>query len=501
MSKSVLFIFPHQLYDAKLLPQVDRVYMIEDPLYFGTDQEFPTTFHKQKLILHRASMTSYVENVLWPAEYKVDYVNFDDVNLQTGHFAILPEDIDVAYMFDPTDDILLKRMQQSAVDAGGRVDLRVLPSPNFYLSYKDAHDYFSSKSDHQFADFYQWQRERFNVLLDDYKPLGGKWIHEKNDHKKLPDDVSPPGFAAFGDNKYVEEAKAYIDKNFPNNFGNSAEFMWPINHDEAMKWLVEFVNERLDDFGNYGQSISQRSPYIFHSLLSSSLNIGLLTPQQVIEEAMKRHERREVPLQSLEGLVRQVLGWREFVRGMYLVNGSNMRGKNNFNVSRRITKDWYNGTTGIEPFDQLVLKTDKHAYAHGSERLVIAGSLMVLSELHPNDIYRWFMERFIDAYDWVMVPNVYGMSQFSDVGGMLDKPYVRSSSYILEISDYAKGDWCDIWDGLYWRFIENHKPAIKNNPQLGKMISQLDHIDKARHRIIGYRAQDFLNDKTKSAVN
>lgn len=493
--KTVLVLYPHQLYPTDALPDVDTVLLIEEPLYFGVDQTYPLRLHKQKLILHRASMRRYVREVLWPAEYTVEYIELDPV-LTTDDVMQRVSGYDQAYIFDLVDDVLTQRLLRSRRTQAPDTSLELLQSSNFYLGDKEVRDYIDSKEKHLFADFYQWQRERHNVLLNKhYKPEGGKWSFDHENRERLPKGHTPPSFAVYGDNEYVKEATAWVEQHFPDNPG-STDFIWPTNHTEATAWLDEFIEQRLEDFGTYEDAIDNEHPWLYHSVLTPALNIGLLSPRQVVDAALERHAKQPVRLASLEGFVRQVLGWREYMRGQYVVNGGWMRNQNTFDHQRRFTDAWYDGTTGIVPFDDVVHKLNQHGYAHHIERLMIAGNLMALCEIHPDEVYGWFSELHIDAYDWVMVPNIYGMSQFADGGSMTTKPYISSSNYLLKMSHYQKGEWADVWDGLYWRFIEKHRERLSKNPRMRMIAAQLDRIDSDRRRIISYRAEDFLKKYT-----
>jgi len=489
--KSALILYPHQLYATSLLPEVHTVFLIEEPLYFGIDPQYPVKFHKQKLILHRASMRRYVEEVLYPLGVNVEYIELD-VLYTTEDLLDRTKRFDKLLLFDPVDDVLAKRILHARRERPKTPPIEFLPSPNFYLKDSEVREYFSQQHKHLFADFYQWQRERFNVLIDEsYKPVGGKWSFDTENRQRLPKDHQAPSFAVFGSNDHVAEATRWVEERFADNPG-TLDFIWPTSHDEAAQWLEEFVETRLDLFGPYEDALDGHAPWLYHSALSAALNIGLLSPQQVVEAAISRHQKSAVSLQSLEGFIRQVLGWREFMRGEYVTKGGKMRNGNVFGHQRKLTEQWYDGTLGIPPFDDMVHKLQNHAYAHHIERLMVAGNLMLLCEIHPNDVYRWFSEMHIDAYDWVMVPNVYGMSQFADGGSMVTKPYISSSNYILKMSHYEKGVWSDTWDGLFWRFIEKNRDQIAHNPRMKVMLSRLDQLNPDRKRIILYRAEDFL---------
>lgn len=494
--KSALIIYPHQLYPADQLPEVDTVFVVEEPLYFGVDDVYPLRLHKQKLILHRASMRRYVEEVLWPTKVNVEYIELDPL-LKTEHLLERASHFKQLFVFDPVDDVLIKRLLRARRESAPDTTLEFLDSPNFFLTDEEVRGYIEQKDEHLFADFYQWQRERFNVLINKhYKPVGGKWSFDQEKHQPPPKDQKLPNFEVFGDNTHVTQAITWVNDNFADSPGGT-DFIWPTNHAEAAAWLDDFVEHRLDAFGLYQSTIESGAPWMYHSVLSSSINIGLLSPQQVINAALDRHEKREVPLASLESFIRQILGWREFIRGQYMVYGGRMRTQNTFDHNRQLTRAWYDGTLGIPPFDDVAKKLQSHAYAHHIERLMIAGNLMLLCEIHPYEAYRWFSEMHIDAYDWVAVPNIYSMSQFADGGSMTSKPNVSSSHYVLEASSYKKDDWVDIWDGLYWRFIEKNRDMFAQNPHMRLIISQLDKLDADRKRIISYRAEDFLKEHTK----
>jgi deoxyribodipyrimidine photolyase-related protein len=496
--QNVLLLYPHQLYAAELLPNdVDQVFMIEDPLMFGRDPQYPLLLHKQKLVLHRASMRRYVEEVLWPAGYQVEYIEFHHM-IETGDIVNKLVHAERVEYFDPTDDVLGRKLRVALDGLEHKPIIRVLESPNFYLTAEEVKAFFEKRDKANFTEFYQWQRERFNILInpETYKPLGGKLSFDTENRKRLPKDHVLPTFQVYGSNEFVAEAKKYIEHHFADNPGSADDFPWPTNHEEASAWLDEFLESRIDNFGPYEDAIDGQAPWVYHSALSPMMNIGLLSPVEVVNRAVARHAKKEVPLASLEGFVRQILGWREYMRGMYLDRHVALRTTNAFDHQRHLTNDWYTGTTGIQPVDDVIKKTNTRSYAHHIERLMVMGNMMFLCEFHPDEVYRWFMEMYIDAYDWVMVPNVYGMSQYSDGGSMTTKPYISSSNYILSMSRYERGQWSDVWDGLYWRFIEKNREVFAKNPRMRMMVQQLDKLQENRKRIISYRAEDFLKDKT-----
>lgn len=491
--KSALILYPHQLFPVGDLPQVDTIILVEDPLLFGVDQEHRLRLHKQKIILMRASMRRYAEEMLWPTGVKVDYVELD-VFLQTTDLLDKVRKFDRTFMFDPTNEILALRLLQARREMGeGAPSVEFLPSPNFYLKEQEARQYFAERHKHPFGEFYQWQRERFNILIEDFKPVGGAWMLEPKQQR--PADQLP-SFAVFGDNKWVQEATQYVTSHFPDNPGQ-ADCIWPSSHGEASHWLKDFVEHRLDNYGQHAEAFDSKAPWLYHSALSSSLNLGLLSPRQVVEAALIRHKNRPVPLESLELFIRQVLGYREFTRAISLVGGSSLRDANPLKASRRLTPAWYNGTTGLPVFDDLVAKLKLHGYAHNSERLLVAGTIMTLCEITPKDIHQWFTEFFVDAQDWALVPHIYALGQFADNSTLEGGPFICTSKVLMDKSDYTRGEWANVWDGLYWRFIEKHKSLLHKNAHTRSAVQRLDRLDADQRRILSYRAEDFLNKFTQ----
>lgn len=491
---SALILYPNQLFAPDLLPEVDLVYVVEEPLYFGTDSELPKNLHKQKLVLHRASMRHYVEQVLWPHDINVEYIELHELQF-TADILVRAKSAgaEQVIVFDPADSTIESRLT-AALD--GEIEtpfeLRILPSPSFLLKQTEVRDYLSENPDHSFADFYQWQRERFNILIDkNYKPVGGKWSYD-TDAKALLSDQVTPGFNGYGDNDYVAEAKKWVEKHFAENYGSLESFFWPTTHDEAAHWLDNFLQDRLEDFATYDSALDKHDVLLYHSGIAASLNNGLLTPKQVVDSVLAQHQKSPVNIPSLELFIRQVIGWREYMRGCYVVRGVQLKKSTGISQKRALSSQWWDASTTIPPLDDAITKVLNSAYADSAERLMIIANLMLLCDITPADMYQWFSSLFIDAYDWVVTPNVYGVSELSDFAGMLTKAYISPSNVVLKVSHYQKDVWCDVWDGLYWDFVERHRAILAKNPHTKSAVKQLAKLDDNRRRIIGYRAQDFL---------
>lgn len=497
--KSALLLYPNQLYAIEYLPRdVDEVVIVEEPLYFGTDEQYKLLMHKQKLVFQRATMRRYVEEELWPAGFQVDYIEFHHLSSSEDIVEKLKE-FETVQVFEFTDDILSRRLV-SALNAHPEApQLSVLMSPNFFLNAQESDDFFKDPKSSNFSKFYQWQRERFNILIDQetYKPLEGKWDFKAPNRKRVPKDTELASFQIYGSNEFVIEATEYVEKHFPENPGQINDFPWPTSRPEARKWLADFVETRLERYALYHEAIDGQAPWLFHSAVAPILNCGLLQPDEIIHVAIEAHHKQNGEIENIEAFVRNILGWREFTRGVYRKRHVALRTANSFQHDRKMTIDWYKGTTGIPPVDDVIKKVLTRSYTHEVERVMVLGNIMFLCEFHPDEVYRWFMEMFVDAQDWSVVPRVYGVSQGAAFSQLGTPPAISSSNFILSMSHYEKGVWSDTWDGLYWRSIEKHQDKLATHPDFKMALTQLDKVSPNRRRIIGYRAEDFLKEKTQ----
>lgn len=504
--KHAVLLFPHQLYKQHEALAIDGLHIvIEHPLYFGTDKQYPIRFHKQKLVLHRASMKWYFDNVIKKTTKEHIYIPFERVTLEIDIVSFLKQKaITDIHVIDPTDYVLERRIRIMCRQHA--IVLHWYESPNFLTPMKDMNAFFDThkhkKKHYSMAQFYTWQRKRLNILLtSDGSPTGGKWSYDTENRKKLPADSTIPTLPAIAESEYVQEAKTYVQTHFSTNPGNLDTFAYPITHADAEMWLETFLNERFEYFGPYEDAMTKQNGFLFHSILTPILNIGLLDPQYIISRALQFAENNSqtISLPSLEGFVRQIIGWREFMRATYVRESVTLRNGLFFSKNTRtLSENWYKGTTGLVPVDTVIKRIQNIGYAHHIERLMILGNSMLLCEIHPQQVYRWFMELFVDAYDWVMVPNVYGMSQFAAGPIMTTKPYVSSSRYIRSMSDYPAGDWTEIWDGLYWRFVNLHADYLRSNARMFFAVSQLKKMDIERKKRIMQKANECIEMNTSS---
>ncbi len=488
--KEATVIFPHQLYRNH--PGLSRnrdVYLVEDQLFFS-DFHYPMRFHKQKLLLHRASMKA-CEADLTGRGFRVHYLEHaKDPDMAYLFGPLNQAGVETMYLVEPTDFILEKRLRKGAEARGIR--LEILTTPGFLSEKAWLEEFFAEKDRYSQSAFYIAQRKKRGILLEDGKPKGGKWSFDPENRGKLPANIIVPAPWFPAPNRFVKEAGIYVEEHFGNNPGSCRDFHYPVTHGDAKRCLDDFLKNRLQNFGTYQDAISSSETILFHSVLSPALNIGLLTPAQVVDETLDFARNTPVPLNSLEGFIRQVIGWREFIRALYLLEGVKQRTTNFWKHERKMPDSFYEGTTGVDPVDTVIGRVLKYAYAHHIERLMVIGNFLLLCEVDPDDVYYWFMDLFIDSYDWVMVPNVYGMSQHADGGLMTTKPYICSSSYIRKMSDFSKGPWCDTLDGLYWRFIHKHRDFFASSPRMSLMAAHLKKMPRAKLKKHLATAERFL---------
>ena len=481
--KSINVIFPHQLFEeSPLFKTKTAIYLIEEYLFF---KQYP--FHKQKIAFHRATMKSYADFMQKDRNIEVHYIESKEEisDIRLFILELKRQGVEHISYIEPTDNWLQSRIEKSCLKSN--ISTTVYDSPLFLNTKEDLSSFFrrDKKKYHQ-TTFYTEQRKKRKILIDsDEKPIGGKWTFDTENRKKYPTKKTPPSIQFPDVNPYYEEAKKYVKTYFSEHLGNLTEHsLYPTNFDDTKIWLQNFLEQRFMEFGVYEDAIVAENSILNHSVLTPMLNVGLITPEIVINHCLIYAKENNIPINSTEGFVRQIIGWREFIRGIYVCRGSEERTKNFWKFKKKIPASFYNGSTGIPPIDQTIKKVIQSGYCNHIERLMILGNFMMLCEFDPDEVYKWFMEYFIDSYDWVMVPNIYGMSQFADGGLMASKPYISGSNYIIKMSNYKKGEWQEIWDGLFWRFMHTHRNFFLSNPRLGMLVRMFDkmpHEKREKH--------------------
>ncbi|MEM1287479.1 MAG: cryptochrome/photolyase family protein [Pseudomonadota bacterium] len=491
---TALLIFPHQLFDAHpgFEHKPDKILLFEDPLFFG-DPQYPARLHKQKLWLHRATMTRFAAR-LEQRGMLVEHVHYVHAKAAVTDLVqkLGKDGVGTILVSDPVDYTASKRLQKAS--EAHDVALQILDTPGFLNTTRDNQRWAGGRKRWFMAEYYKHQRRRLNVLMDGDEPVGGKWSFDEDNRKKVPKKLLSelPELPSINRDAIDTQARDEINAEFPEGLGSIDSLIFPTSHDDAADWLDTFLKERFELFGDYEDALVEGESWLWHGVLTPMLNVGLLTPLQVLDATLKHADKHDVPLNSLEGFVRQIIGWREFMRATYEELGVKMRTTNHWQHKRKIPESFYKGTTGIVPIDDVISRALKTGYCHHIERLMVLGGFMFLCEFDPDEVYRWFMEMFVDSYDWVMVPNAYAMSQHADGGLITTKPYFSGSNYIKKMSNYQAGDWADTWDGLYWRFIWKHHDRLAKNPRWAMMCRTVSKMDETKRDAHLKNAETYL---------
>lgn len=481
---TITIVYPHQLFRISQTSAIKpgrRIIIVEEPLFFTR-----LTFHKQKILLHRASLQAY-KDYLQRNGYEITYLSatdFSDTTAVLDHIKQTHRP-DSVHVTRPSDYLLKERLLAWTSDDHVTIDWH--DSPLFLTSRNQLAEFFTGKEEMRMANFYRQQRKRLDVLVEsDGSPIGGKWSFDAENRESLPTDEDFPEWPQPNRSQYVESAKSYVREHFGNNHGHIDTFHYPVTRKQALRWLDRFFAERFEQFGPYEDAFAKdSSSFLWHSVLTPFLNIGLVTPQEVVDKALAYARKHDVPINSLEGFIRQIIGWREFMHGLYITHGSRIRTQNFFTNTSNMPSAFWSADTKIPPVDRVIEKVLDTGYAHHIERLMVLANYMTLAEMHPHDVYGWFMEMFVDAYDWVMVPNVYAMGLYADGGMMATKPYISSSNYLTKMSDWDRDKdnqdhWSYLWDSLYWTFLDKHQDKLADNYRLSQQLSLLDSFGDGR---------------------
>jgi deoxyribodipyrimidine photolyase-related protein len=493
MSKSTLLVLGNQLFSLEIIQSIgaDNIFMAED-LGLCTYEKH----HKLKILMFLAAMREKRDE-LQLSHCNVEYLDmehpaFDQSYEEKLAAHLVVNTITELKVFEIEDKEFEARIEAFAEQQN--VALTILPSPMFLLDREEFLAFNGKSKVLRMGNFYKEVRKKLNLLMDEQqKPLGGKWSFDEDNRKKIPKGLTLPEQFKPKVSKYVETLKVTIESKFSGHPGKMDDVWMPLTRSDALENIDYFLAIKFEKFGIYEDAILQNDTFMFHSALSPSLNMGLITPIDIINKVLAYTETHNVPVNSVEGFLRQIIGWREFIRGVYQHHGETQLRSNFFNFSGSLKDSWYSGNTGIPPLDDAINFSDRYGYTHHINRLMVISNLMTLCEVHPKNVYRWFMEMYVDSSEWVMTPNVFGMGTFADGGIFATKPYICGSNYILKMSDYKKGEWCNTVDGLYWRFVSRHMGVLRNNPRLSFMRQTLEKMDPQRKQLIFSCAEDFTS--------
>jgi deoxyribodipyrimidine photolyase-related protein len=512
---NVFILFPIDLFKEIKVLKNHKVFLIEELHYFDRSSKShgEIIFNILKPIYHRATMKKYYEYL------KSSNIDCEYIDLKQNWISIIQTYLRKTQslnFYDPVDRYIENLMDKN-FDS-----YNVINTPRFLLTIEDIDQY---KGPCRQTSFYSWIRKKLNILMNDDKYEGDKLTYDKENRKKpyknIENDLNDQ--IDYTNDPYVSEAYEYvkntiklsnlrfigindpnisesyeyvkktielsnlkfvdINKKLPDRLNETdLKLKFPIDRIGSLNRLKYFIKMNLHRFGDYQDAIinDDENSFIFHSGVSVMMNIGLITPSEVISITLKHYyslkpSKRIEILNSVEGFVRQIIGWREFTRYMYQYKFDTYLDKNYFNASNNLSNDWYDGNTNIDPLDMCIQKAFKFGYLHHIERLMVVANYQMLSGIDPKQVYKWFMEFSLDSYDWVMEFNIFCMATFSDGGQYTSKPYISGSNYLIKMSNYKKSDkWTKRWDNLFWSFVKKHRTKLKKNGRLGLLISRLD---------------------------
>ncbi len=451
--------------------------------------------HKQKLVLVFSAMRQFAER-LRGRGVKVRYVRLDDPANSHSLEGELRRALAEAGPFDRAVVTAPGEWRLAEMFAGLRdgldPPLEIRPDRRFIASHRTFAGWAADKKALTMEFFYRQMRRETGLLMDGDEPAGGRWNFDAENRKRLPVGIARPTRRRFPPNAATQAVMAEVAARFPDNFGMLDSFDWPTNHAEAEAALDHFIGQILPNFGDWQDAMATADAFLWHGLISSSINIGLLDPLEVCRRAETEWRSGRAPLNAVEGFIRQILGWREYMRGIYWLKGPDYKKINALSADRALPWFYWSGETDMACVADVVAETRDHAYAHHIQRLMVTGNLAMLLGVHPDAINDWYMVVFIDAFEWVELPNTHGMATFADGGIVGSKPYAASGAYIDKMSDYCRGCRYDVkqklgedacpFNALYWDFLDRNAKVLRDNHRLAfpyKTLERMGEADRA----------------------
>ncbi|MFD1341547.1 cryptochrome/photolyase family protein [Litorisediminicola beolgyonensis] len=377
-----------------------------------------------------------------------------------------------------------------------------LPDTRFLCSLERFEDWAKGRKSLRMEYFYREMRREHGYLMDGDDPEGGQWNYDQENRKPAPDEIDFGGPMQFTPDETVEEVLDLVEARFGNSFGTLRPFWYATDQGQARRALTHFVKHALPRFGDYQDAMMGEERFLYHSVISAYLNIGLLSAREICDAVEAAYRAGDAPLNATEGYIRQVLGWREYMRGIYFREGPDYPRRNALNHQRALPPLYWGAETKMRCLSKAVEQTRDEAYAHHIQRLMVTGNFALLAGVTPHEVHEWYLRVYIDAFEWVEAPNVVGMSQFADGGIIASKPYVSSGSYIDRMSDYCAechysvktktGEGACPFNLLYWAFMDRHRDRFEKNPRMAQMYATWERMDADKRKTILSEAETFL---------
>lgn len=466
--------------------------------------------HQQKIVLFLSAMRHFAQN-LRELGFQVDYVCLDDPANTGG----LSSEVQRAIERHKSKRLVMTEPGEwrvkSMADSWSKsfsVSVDLCPDHRFFASVKRFQAWTEGRRSWRMEHFYREMRREHRILMEGDQPTGGTWNYDKVNRKKLPSNISVPQRLRFPPNSITREVMAVVARCFGDHFGDVKTFSWPVTRAHALEALEEFVSNALPWFGDYQDAMKTGENFLFHSLLAPALNLGLLSPREVCAAIEEAFNAGEIPINAAEGFIRQVLGWREYVRGVYWTMMPAYADANALDASRTLPAFYWTGDTEMRCLKEAIESTRKTAYSHHIQRLMITGNFALLSGIAPREIERWYLAVYADAVEWAEMPNTLGMAVFADGGKMSSKPYASSGAYINRMSDFCKNCVYEVktktgpracpFNYLYWAFLIRNRDKLEDNPRMAMPYRTLEKWSSEKQEVFLEEARNFLDSLTVS---
>lgn len=453
----------------------DRVLMVE-----VMEEATYVRHHKKKIAFLFSAMRHFVQE-LRIAGWSVDYVRLD-ASGNTGSFKgevkravarLNPEGI---LLTEPGEWRVLAGMRSWQEDLG--LPVEILSDQRFMCSPAEFRAWATGRKQLRMETFYQDMRRKTGLLMDGEKPVGGKWNFDKENRKPARSDLFMPSPKRVRPDKVTREVLDLVENRFADHFGSLEPFWFAVTKQDAEAAFEGFLEASLENFGTYQDAMLEGEKFLYHAVISAYLNAGLLDALTLCRKVETAYREGKAPLNAAEGFIRQILGWREYVRGIYWLKMPAYASENALEARRPLPDFYWTGKTRMKCVAEAVTQTIEEAYAHHIQRLMVTGNFALLAGVDPSEVHEWYLMVYADAYEWVELPNTIGMSQFADGGLLASKPYISSGNYINKMSDYCRscsyevsrktGEGACPFNALYWHFLDRNEPHLRNNPRLGQ---------------------------------
>jgi deoxyribodipyrimidine photolyase-related protein len=458
--------------------------------------------HKKKIIFIFSAMRHFAHE-LRELGYQVQYTKIDDQENTHSFTAELERAIK---LYQPEKVVLTEpseyRVLKNFKDHEFNVPIEIRQDDRFLSTHNEFKEWANGRKQLRMEYFYREMRKKYNILIDNGKPTGGQWNYDHENRKPAKDGMSIPKTFSIEPDSITLEVMDLVSEKFSNHFGNMEPFHFAVTRKQALLALNQFIEKRLINFGDYQDAMIEGEPWMYHSHISFYLNCGLLFPLECLKAVEDAYQKGQVPLNAAEGFIRQIIGWREYVRGIYWLKMPEYEFENFFDASGKLPPLFWGGETKMNCLHQCVKETKENAYAHHIQRLMILGNFALIAGLSPKEINEWYLIVYADAYHWVELPNVTGMILFGDGGLLASKPYASSGAYINKMSDYCNKchykvsqknglDACP-FNYLYWDFLSRNQDKLKKNNRLGFVYKNLERMDEEKIETIKKDSRRFL---------